>query len=103
MYSRRQKNVSIFFRRTFKVRTVPFPYYGKKTVRERLKNGVKTVVVRSENGQRTISGSAVILGSSLEYSSSLFRRAERVAATQWSHRGGASAARRYPSPPLSPW
>ena len=39
MYSRRQKNVSIFFRRTFKVRTVPFPYYGKKTVKKRLKNG----------------------------------------------------------------
>ena len=28
MYSRRQKNVSIFNRRTVKVRSVPFPFYG---------------------------------------------------------------------------
>ena len=39
MYSRRQKNVSIFFRRTVKVRSVPFPFYGafygKRTVKVR--------------------------------------------------------------------
>ena len=39
IYSRRQKNVSIFFRRTVKVRSVPFPFYGafygKRTVKVR--------------------------------------------------------------------
>ena len=65
---------------------------------------MKTVVVRSENGQRTISGSAVIFKNRVESRvASSDELAERVAATQWSHRGGASAARRYPSPPLSPW
>ena len=45
-YSRRQKNVSILFRRTVKVRSVPLPFYGAFYGYRLSKNGKRTVEVR---------------------------------------------------------